>query len=88
MRGAASTRIVSSERARPASGERPKVSDVSAATGETTHIAGGRRAGATRRKRFISLPHHRFRSVVFYRSRGRCHPLRNCVWRAPNARER
>jgi hypothetical protein len=50
--------------------ERPlrarEVSDVSAATGETTDMAGERRAHATSLQLFISLPHHSFRSSVFF----------------------
>jgi len=64
---------------------RPKVSDVSAATGKTTHMTGERRPRATSLQRFISLAHHKFRSSVFPSSQRRWHVLRNCVTRAPNA---
>jgi hypothetical protein len=42
------------------------VSDVSAATGETTHITGERRAHATSLQLFMSLAHHKFDVFCFY----------------------
>jgi hypothetical protein len=58
--------ITAGRTCKSAAGGRDKVSDVSAATGETTDIAGERRVRATGPQRFMSLPHHRFEVPCFF----------------------